>query len=687
MKHLLFIALSFSFLQTYSQTRTSTDSTVKELQEVVVTGQYSPQSVKQTVYKVRTISSERIKLRAATTIVEALNMEAGIRFSTDYTLAETDINILGMSGQNVKVLVDGVPMVDRGSAKQSLSQIDINNVERIEIVEGPMSVVYGTDALAGVINIITKKNKTTATRQFNLTARLLEETTGNTYEPFQGNGIHNAYVGANWQKNNWRVGGSLSRNSFGGWTGDAAFPAQEAKPKDQYLAMGTMGYQTKKSDIWYRLDYLNEDIYVAGVLNTNNYRAKDQHYYTNRFTHQLQNEWRIREALKLNTSASYQHYQRNTETHIIDYTNGSATPSAGEGEWDRSVFKTIFLRSTLLWKLNKKTAIQPGIEIKSDQTSGQRILGEPDIVDYSFFLSGEFKPNRVLSFRPGLRVSKNSVYEAPPLIPSLNIKLALGKETDLRVSYARGFRAPILRELYFYYFDANHSIKGNPDLKAETSNSYTASLSFNERGHKVRWKTSLSGFYNQFNNRIAMAAAPNNEFTYINIESFKTIGGGWEQQIRSDRWNTTIGVMYVGRYNRYAADPDFTKEALPEFVWSPELSVNMLYRLPKPNITLGLFYKFTGALPNYQTRLNTNTNLTEVYLSKIASYHWADLTVSKMVGSRLTVQAGAKNIFNITRLQNTTSSAGVAHNSGGPVLTGFGRSFFAGITYSISNNQ
>lgn len=682
---LLFIVLHL-FFTSYAQVNKVQDSSVTALKEVVVTGQYIPQSVKQTVYKIRTISAERIKLRGAINIAEALNMETGIRFSTDYTLAETDINIMGMSGQNVKVLLDGVPMVDRGATKQSLSQLDINNIERIEIVEGPMSVVYGTDALAGVINIITKKSKTQHNKQFNLTAKLQEETTGNNYQPLQGAGIHNAYIGANWQQNNWRIGGSFSRNSFGGWTGDAAYPAQEAKPKEQYFAMFTTGYQKKYSDTWYRLDYLNEDIDVAGVMNTNNYRAKNQRYITNRFTHQLQNEWRIKDRLKLNTSTSYQHYVRNTETHIIDYTNGSATPSYGDGEWDKSVFKTFFLRSTLLWGAGSKTAIQPGIEIKSDQTSGQRIAGTPTITDYSFFLSGEFKPAKILSLRPGIRVSKNSVYDAPPIIPSLNIKLAVGGEMDLRLSYARGFRAPILRELYFYYFDANHSIKGNPDLKAETSNSFNASLTLDEKGNSIKWKTSLSAFYNEFNNRIAMAAAPNNEFTYINIDKFKTTGLATEFSLRTDRVNATIGLLYVGRYNHYAADPSFAKDNLPEFVWSPEANLNIIYSLPKPQITIGLFYKFTGALPNYQTRINS-ANQTEVYLSKIESYHWADLSVTKKIGTPWLVQLGIKNIFGVTRLENSNISAGGTHSSGGPVLTGFGRSVFAGITYTLSNKK
>src|SRR5690554_7958706 len=108
------------------------------LEEVVVTGQFEPQSIKNSVYKVRTISSEQIRLRASTSVENILNTQLGMRFSNDLTLGESDIQLMGMSGQNVKVLVDGIPLVDRGATKQSLSQIDVNNIERIEVVEGPM---------------------------------------------------------------------------------------------------------------------------------------------------------------------------------------------------------------------------------------------------------------------------------------------------------------------------------------------------------------------------------------------------------------------------------------------------------------------------------------------------------------------------------------------------------------------
>src|SRR5690606_23751733 len=118
----------------------------------------------------------QIRMRGATDLLGVLNTELGMRFSTDYVLGETDIQLMGMGGANVKILIDGVPLVDRGETRQSLSQININEIEKIEIVEGPMSVMYGTDALAGVINILTKKNASAPRNKLSATAGFLEET-------------------------------------------------------------------------------------------------------------------------------------------------------------------------------------------------------------------------------------------------------------------------------------------------------------------------------------------------------------------------------------------------------------------------------------------------------------------------------------------------------------------------------
>ncbi len=678
-KLLVGLVALMSFVCTAVFSQDSTKS--KTLDEVVVTGQFSPRSVKNSVYRIRVIKQEQIKMRGATDLASVLNNELGIRFATDYTLGETDISIMGMSGQNVKVLLDGIPLIDRGDTKQSLSQIDINTVERIELVEGPMSVVYGTDALAGVINIITKKNQS----PLSITARVQEESAGNTYGPFANEGVHNEHLGINWQKNAWGFAAHGSRNSFGGWTGNAAYRAKEWKPKDQWLTGAAIQFHQQDFNAQYRLDFLNEDIYVPGALNPNNYRAIDQDYITNRFTHQAQIDWRVNYAWRINAAASYQDYEISTETSILDFINNTKTASANAGEWDVNTFKTIFFRSTAQWEPSAKISFQPGIEIRSDRTSGQRIEGKPEINDYSIFLSSEIRPAAGINIRPGVRFSKNSVYDAPPVIPSVNTKLAISKSLDLRLSYARGFRAPSLRELYFYFFDASHSIQGNPNLEAEYSNSFMASAVYQPSALKaIKFSTTVSGFYNDFNNRISLAQGANNIYTYINVDKYKTTGVTIDNSIHYKNLTATLGFSYIGRYNMYYDDEDFKQQEQSEFTWSPELNSNIIYRFPKWKMQVGLFYKFTGGLPAYQVAMDSTTSQTYVYLAKTESWHQADLTISKNIFNNLAMQAGIKNLFDVTRLQNTSSGPGGAHGGGGPLLTSYGRSYFVAVNYTWS---
>lgn len=683
--HILFsLILSLSLSITVAQEKEAhfQKDSANVLDEVVVTGQYTPQALKKSVFQVRVINSDRIRQQGATDVLAVLNTETGIRFSTDYTLGETNLNFMGMSGQNVKILLDGIPLVDRDNVRQSLSQIDINSIEKIEIVEGPMSVVYGTDALAGVINIITKKPK--SNDGFKVTARLQEETSGSVYSPFTGDGLHHQHLSVSYGKNNWATTGYFSRNAFGGWTGNAAFRAREAKPKDQYIGGLTIGYRTPKSITWYRLDYLNEDIYVAGALNPNNFRAKDQHYYTDRFTHQLQNDWKINAGFRLNSSFSFQDYKRKTETYTMDYVTGSKTYGTGAGEQDLSTFQSWFFRTTGQLALSDKISLQPGLEVKSDNTSGERVAGTPSITDYSLFISAELKPIKPLNIRPGIRFSKNSNYGAPPIIPSVNAKLDIDSKTSWRISYARGFRAPILRELYFNYFDANHSIEGNPNLKAETSNSFQTSVTRNwKQTNDLAFNSNLTGFYNSFHNRITLSAAPNNIFTYFNVERFKTTGIEVENNFKYKNLSLTLGLSYIGRYNLYRDDAAFASNDLPEFLWSPEVNSNISYSFPKLKTTINLYYKYTGKLPRYATELNTTTGKEEVYLTSLAAYHWADVTVSKDLLKFFTLQAGIKNLFDVVRIDNQVEGSGSVHTTSGPVLTGFGRSYFIGLSFQL----
>ncbi|MBX2952445.1 MAG: TonB-dependent receptor [Leadbetterella sp.] len=654
---------------------------VNSLNEVVVTGQFSPQSMKNSVYQVRVIGREQIRLRGATNLQSILSTELGMRFSNDLTLGTTDVELMGMSGQNVKILLDGVPVIDRGSTRESLGQIDINNVEKIEIVEGPMSVSYGSDALAGVINIITKKSG--GSKALTVNARVLEETAGDEYNAFSGAGTHHQSLGLAWQNARFEAGGGVTRNFFGGWQGNATGRKMEWMPKEQYLPYAQAGYRKDGFSAWYRFNGTDETLKSLGStytnINNNHESATDQFYITKRWFHQLQSEYRINAANSLSLAAAYTDYSRSTQTTEIDLVTDRRT-LAPSGNQDKSVFTTRFLRLTAQHRLSSAISLQHGLDINLNASSGERIEGSPEINDYAYFASSEIKLGSKINLRPGLRFIHNSVYDAPPVIPSVNTKFTLAKGLDLRAAYARGFRSPALRELYFTFFDASHSIRGNRNLKAETSDSFNAYLSYQALDRKeIRWNTTLGTFYNTFDNLITIGVDPADASvnTYLNVDKYKTTGFTLNNTVYWKNLYATLGFSAIGRYNRFSESKN-----IDEFLWTPEVNSNLRYSFPSIATSISLFLKYTGKLPRYIAE-TTATGVT-ARRTETESFTMADLTLNKVFYKYFTLNAGVKNLFGVTRLANTNADTGAAHSTGGAVPMSYGRSYFLGISAQIT---
>ncbi len=681
----------FPIFSLYAQQKDTTSIKLKEkidqLNEVVVTAQFGPQSLKNSVYNVRTINAEKIRLRAATSIQQVLNTEFGFRFSNDLTLGTTDVELMGMSGRNIKILLDGVPMVDRSDSRESLNQIDINTVERIEIVEGPVSVVYGTDALAGVINIITKN---AGKALLAVSARLQDETAGDEYGALTGKGIHNQNLNASWQQKGWSVLAGISHNDFGGWNlapktatiAEVSAITNRWKPKEQFLGNTKIGYRNANFNAWYRLDGLKETIDSRGGMNPNNFKGELQSYTTNRYTQQIQSEWKLSNKLQLTGIGGYTDLKRSTRTLIHDFTTNTAILSADAGKQDIAKFNAVIFRTTAIYTATKSISIQPGFEYNRDAASGARIKGTPVINDYAVFISSEFKANQSITIRPGLRFIKNSVYQAPSVIPSLNAKLSLSNRLDLRLAYARGFRAPALRELYYDFFDASHSIMGNENLKAEESNSFNGSLAWaGVSKDKFQFRSTLSGFYNQFKNRIDYGVDATNPSvtTLINVSKYKTTGATIDHILIFKNFQTNVGFAYIGRFNSLGENQSAL--TLPEFVWSEELTTNLSYTIPKFNGNISLFYKYTGARPSYQ--LSTTNGVQTARLVKVGGFSWTDLMLNKNIYKNITLNAGVKNLFDVTQLTNTSTASGGAHSTGGAsVPYSYGRSYLLGLIFN-----
>ncbi len=676
---LLFLS-SFSFMagaQTIRRVIPEDTTKPKDLEEVVITGQYQPQSAKNSVYQVRVISNDRILKQGAAQLQDVLKNELNIRFAQDVATGGSGITMLGLAGQNVKILVDGLPVVGRqGTTNEiNINQIDINSIEKIEVVEGPMSVVYGADALAGVINIITKR---AALSKFSVNARLHEESVSNEYGIQQG--IHNQYAGFTTRRNKWEAGASFSHNYFGGWRDTASGRELIWHKKDQRIANGFAGYTNGKLSLRYRLDGLDEVITNPGNYSdfqdqfSGENLAFDQQYLTRRLMQQLQGSYFVNSGLHFQAQAAYTNYRRQVFSTTVSKQTGDVKLNIADGAQSVVYSNGFTFRGTAFYKVSDKISLQPGVDINMESGEGERLKsGKNNVNDFAFFITSEISVLPKVKIRPGLRFIKNSVYDAPPAVPSVNAKIEIAKNWDLRLSYANGFRSPSIRELYFSFFDVNHQIIGNPDLKAETSNSFTGSVNWRKTlTQQITFTANAGGFYNSIRNLIDYVYTPGSYIAIVsNFTESKTAGVNAGVSARHKNWSVTIGGAYTGFYNTYS-DEDKT---LPQLQWSPELTGNFTYSFSKIGLDVSFFCKLTGKKPGYLRNISQ-----EIVLTELKGFQMADFNVTKKLFTRFVLNAGVRNIFDVDRIRSTYAINGV-HTGSGISNIATGRSFFAGVSF------
>jgi outer membrane receptor for ferrienterochelin and colicins len=195
--------------------------TIFSLDEVVVTGNLKPQRADKSIYNIKVVGQKKIEEQGANNLKDLLTNQVNLSISQDPALGSS-LKIKGLTGNNVKILVDGVPVIGRMGSNIDLTQLNLYNIDHVEMVEGPMSVIYGSDALAGAINIITKENRNS---NFGFTTNAYYETAG-TYN-IDGN--------INFRKKRHSVSVSAGRNFFDGYSTDT-LRSQAWKPKEQYNA-------------------------------------------------------------------------------------------------------------------------------------------------------------------------------------------------------------------------------------------------------------------------------------------------------------------------------------------------------------------------------------------------------------------------------------------------------------------
>lgn len=658
------VVLLLTIHSTLSQTVKDTTK-VTELDEVIITAQYEPISERNAIYKVRNIKSDIIKNKASNNLRELLLHQANIDLAQNSVFGSS-IEIQGVSKENIKVLIDGVPVIGRLNGIIDLNQINLENIERVEIIEGPVSVFYGTDAMGGVINLITKSSQKDN----------VEGNVSALYEDISATNI-NGSIGFRSGKNTFRFNaGSYHFNGLS--TNENA--VRNLNWEERKQAFGGFQFTRKIKGLKFRYDgtIANEKLFSIGDKDRRG-KIYDKDYITRRINNAINIQGKIQNNKFLDITASYLDYQRYHDTYNVDPTTFSKTKSTTDTKEDNIVkFNYGGLKAQIgKGKSERKLSYAYGIDINFESTEGDRILDDKQGIDtYAVFGSLNYEIADNIELQPALRQTWNSTYGSL-LSPAFNSKIKFNNENTLRVSYARGFRAPSLKELFLdFHLSAGpitYVISGNEDLEVEKSHNINLQYSFIRRlesGTLISIEPSL--FYNDISNLIALSDMVAFKRNYINIDKFKSIGGKFEFKYQpSNNFSINSGVSIIGRYNRF--NETFSTD---EYLYSTDIMSTVNYRLSSLGVNLNMFYKYTGERGGFALDPVTN-NLIK---TNRAGFNNLNLTASKsLFTKRLNTSIGVKNLFDVKDIE-TINEIGAAHSRD---MQLWGRSLFIKTTYNF----
>ena len=679
----------------FSKTYTSLDKDIvvhmqtndARINPVVITGGGEPRPIMEHAYNVRVIGREKIEKLVAQNLGDVLMNEVNIQLGQDAVLGTSAI-MQGIGGQDIKILLNGIPLIGLLNGNVDVSQILMTNVERIEIIEGPMSTMYGTDALGGVINIITK---TPVARKFNGRANGYVDNLQN----------YNFDIGLNTRLSKFLpLTINAGRYFFTGRDFDTMDRHFDWKPKTKWFADATLFYTAKHSTHRFTSTFYKEKLTDRSDAEYNfvTVTGYNSYYRTTRFDNQLHSIFKIDKHNRFEMMNAYNMYSREKNTIKRNLHTGEEKPYRPE---DQDTTKFFYWNSRGVYSHNSPTQkynFIVGYDASRESTQGKRInsvlntsdsLVNPFITDVALFGSLEYHPKKEFQIRPSIRIIHNNRFGTPfitgvfgprfkmaPVIPSLQFKYNMSEHLVFRASYSKGFRAPSLKELYFYFVDVNHNVHGNQDLKAETSDNFI--LAFDYRHKLTETMGTVFGF-SLFNNLIknkinlALVDAQTNWYTYINIGRFRSQGLNMNFEFFDKRYSFSLSTAFLSVTDLLQHADSVTQK---NYI-NGQVSTNFSYKIPKHNLQVSMFSRYTSPTQGY-------TEQAERY--RTGGFFMMDLNFQKKIKMfpMLDLNFGCKNIFGVTKVSTTRKMSGNPHSEEGVnVLIAPGRTLFVKMSVLI----
>ncbi len=453
---------------------------VWEMDPIVVTGTRTEKPLAETPVATELVTRKDLEKSGAESLADFLENQAGVTIS--HSIFGSGVQLQGLSSEYVLVLINGERAGGRKGGVLDLSRYNVENIERIEIVKGNQSALYGSDAIGGVINIITRASR----------SPLELELHGNAGG--EGRMDLGGALGAKGEV--W-----TSRVTAGWRSADSADyePEDLETSVDGYDEFSLSSHSEVKVGDWSKLEgrfsYLRRT--TDGIDGGTDISATifDRSNLTEMFTLSASPNFWIGETGRLKGTAYFSLYR---DEYLQDQRDGDLLDTFTE-TWERLVQGSIQYDRYF----GEHHYVSLGVEALHEDLETERLDGgKSERQRVSAFLQDEwtFPSHLKITVLPGMRLDSDSQF-GDHFTPKLALSHELGEKTMLRGSVGKGFRAPDFKELYvrFSHPAIGYEVLGNPDLEPEVSMSYSLSL---ERTFSERLWASVSAYHHDFDNLI-----------------------------------------------------------------------------------------------------------------------------------------------------------------------------------------
>lgn len=576
---------------------TATDNA---LEEVVVTGTRTEKPLKEVPVLTRVISQKSIQALNPMDLETLLQYELpGIQFSYNSMSQLPEIKYQGMDAEYLLFLVDGERISGEGADHNvDFSRFNIDDIERIEVVRGAQSTLYGSNALGGVINIITRS----ANRPF----------TGNVNARYGNKSGQKYSVSAGTKQSRFSSLTSLTHRSKDTYT----ITDTESTPTTSINPDGSTETTTKEPSyttirgyqIWdasQKFGYAFTDQFSAEVKGSYYHNKRDNSTAIAK-VNDIYSDYAVNARLKylfninhqLELSYLYDNFIKDLDYFKAGYTKrnyGNRTQTA---------------RLNYTGQLGEHHTLTAGVEANAEYLKHYMFKDSTNhsLQYYVLYAQEDWRLLDNLNIVAGVRTDYHTKYNFH-VTPKLSIMYKPLDVLTLRAGYAQGFRSPTLKELYEEYDMGGigiFMIYGNEDLKPETSHQ----LSLSAEVTKGIFYASLSGYYNRFKNKIISASLGNTteskeypDMKYINSDNSKSVGMEAIAQLRFESGLNLQGAYaYVDAYE--SVNGYNLSSARPHSV-----TFNATYskKIGKVDASFALNGQWTSKLDTH--KLDTDTNV------------------------------------------------------------------------------